>query len=82
MAMTAMKTRRARYTVVYSRSRDGGYQAYFPAFPEITVWYPTARACRKAASEALSLHLEGLRALGESVPEDVEVVQGHVSVPA
>lgn len=73
---------RARYTVVYSRCRDRGYQAYFPAFPEITIWYPTERQCRKAAPEALAVHLEGLRALGEPVPDDVEVVQSHVSIPA
>lgn len=73
---------RVRYTVVFSRCRDRGYQAYFPAFPEITVWYPTAKQCQKAAPEALALHLEGLRALGEPVPDDVEVVQGHVSIPA
>jgi predicted RNase H-like HicB family nuclease len=76
------KVSRARYTVVFSRCRDRGYQAYFPAFPEITVWYPTERQCRKAAPAALAVHLEGLRALGESVPKDVEVVQDHVSVPA
>jgi predicted RNase H-like HicB family nuclease len=76
------KVARVRYTVVFSRSRERGYQAYFPAFPEITVRYPTARQCRKAAPAALAVHLDGLRALGEPVPEDVEVVQAHVSVPA
>jgi predicted RNase H-like HicB family nuclease len=80
--MRGKKTSAVRYTVVYSRCRDGGTQAYFPAFPEITVWYPTQRECRKAAPEALAIHLEGLRALGEKVPDDVEVVQDHVSLPA
>lgn len=77
-----MKSLKGTYTVVYSRCRTGGYQAYFPAFPEITVWYPTARGCRRAALGALAIHLEGLRALGEVVPDDVEVAQGRVNLPA
>ncbi|MBI4566167.1 MAG: hypothetical protein HY716_15890 [Planctomycetes bacterium] len=53
----------ARYPMIYAAVKDDGYAAFFPAFPEITVWYPTLRACRKAAPEALRLHLEGLKAL-------------------
>lgn len=80
--MSSKKAARVRYTVVYSKCRTGGHQAYFPAFPEITIWFPTERQCRKEAPKALAVHIEGLRALGEAVPEDVEAVQGHVSVPA
>lgn len=80
--MQKQKGRPATYTVFYSRCREGGYTAYFPAFPEITVWYPTLQECRKAAPEALAVHLQGLRKLGEEVPGDVKIVPGHVRVPA
>ena len=72
--------KKASYTVIYSRAREGGYTAFFPAFPEVTVWYPTLRQCRKAAPDALKLHLEGLKELGERPHTEKRVLRESVRV--
>lgn len=69
-----------KYSVLYYPVVTGGYAAFFPAFPEITVWYPTLRQCRKAAKEALALHLEGLKALGERLPRQPALVTQELTL--
>ena len=73
-------SRKVRYSVIYAPAREGGYGAYFPAFPEITVWYPTLKQCREAAREALEIHLKGLRALGARLPHERNIVRSAVRV--
>ena len=66
--------------MIYAPVRDGGYTAYFPAFPEVTVWYPTLAECRRAARGALEVHLEGLMELGETPPFDRPITRATVRV--
>ncbi len=69
------------YTVVYSKCPDGGYQAYFPSFPEITVWYPSLAECKKAARQALELHIEGIAILGRKIPVEMgRAIKESISV--
>jgi predicted RNase H-like HicB family nuclease len=68
------------YSVIYAPARDGGYAAYFPAFPEITVWYPTLAECRRAARGAPEVHLEGLLGLGERPPLDKPITRATVRI--
>lgn len=72
--------KKLKYSVIYSRAPGGGYTAYFPTFPEITVWYPSLAQCRDAAHDALALHLEGLQALGERAPSEGRVVRATMRV--
>ncbi|GEM_PF-5193276 len=72
--------KRLRYTVFYARAQGGGVSAYFPAFPEITVWYPTLAQCRIAAQEALELDLEGPQSLGERPPREKRVLRAALNV--
>lgn len=74
--------RKLSYGVIYAPGREGGYTAFFPAFPEITVWYPTLKECRRAAPAALELHLEGLQALGEKPQAERKVFRESVRVEA
>ncbi|MBI4612458.1 MAG: type II toxin-antitoxin system HicB family antitoxin [Planctomycetes bacterium] len=72
--------RALKYSVIYSRSPGGGYSAFFPAFPEITVWYPTLKECQRAAPEALQLHIDGLVALGEAPARERKIISDSVTV--
>ena len=69
-----------KYSVLFYPVVTGGYAAFFPVFPEITVWYPTLRQCQKAAKEALALHLEGLKSLGERLPRQPALVTQELTL--
>lgn len=56
--------RRRSFSVLFYRC-DDGWSAYFPAYPEVVVWYPTLAQTRRAAREALALFIDALQEAGE-----------------
>jgi len=57
-----------RYRVVIERG-ETSYGAYVPDLPGCVAVGETAEEVRRLIAEAIALHLEGLRADGEPVPE-------------
>ncbi|MFZ0890760.1 MAG: type II toxin-antitoxin system HicB family antitoxin [Candidatus Binataceae bacterium] len=49
-----------RYTVYFQPLPEGGYQAVFPAIPEIVTFGNSLEEARAMAQDALRCHLEGL----------------------
>ena len=56
------------YTVYFQPLPEGGYQAVFPAIPEIITFGDTLEEARTMAQDALRCHLEGLIQDGEPPP--------------
>jgi antitoxin HicB len=64
--MNLMRT----YTIVVEPDQDGGYFVTVPALPGCFTRGSTIEQCRERAVEAIEVHLSGLRADGEPVPEE------------
>ena len=63
------------YTIVLEPEEDGGYFVAVPALPGCFTRGRTVEECRERAVEAIGVHIAGLRAGGEHVPEEVGVPQ-------
>lgn len=59
------------YTVVASPDEGGGYVVSVPALPGCFTRGSTVEECRERAAEAIEVHVAGLDADGEAVPEEV-----------
>lgn len=57
------------YLALIRKDADSDYGVDFPDFPGCVSAGTTIEAARAAATEALALHLEGLRADGDAIPE-------------
>ena len=59
------------YEIVIEREADpkGGYSVYCPDLPGCFSNGSSAEAAKKNMAEAISLHLESLRALGKRIPK-------------
>ncbi len=64
-----MKTR--RYTILlYPDEAEGGYTVLVPALPGVVTQGETIEEALAMAKEAIELHIEGMIADGEPVPEE------------
>jgi predicted RNase H-like HicB family nuclease len=68
--MNPMRT----YTIVVE-PEDGGYLVTVPALPGCFTLGSTIDECRERAAEAIEVHIAGLRADAEPVPEEVGAPQ-------
>jgi predicted RNase H-like HicB family nuclease len=59
------------YIVVIEKADDGSYSAYVPDLPGCVSCGDTEDEARQLIEEAVPLHIESLRAHGESVPRPV-----------
>jgi antitoxin HicB len=59
------------YTIVVEPENGGGYFVTVPALPECFTRGRTIDECRERAVEAIEVHIAGLRADDEPVPEEV-----------
>ncbi len=59
-----------RYTVIYEKLSEGGYQVIIPAMPEIITYGRTLEEARQMAHDAVACHIQGLLKDGEEVPDD------------
>ncbi len=62
-----MKRSRPRYTVLYHPC-DDGWSAFFPAFPNLIVWFKGLDRTKREAPKALKFHIEVLRRTGARIP--------------
>ena len=69
--MTPMRT----YTIVVEPEEGGSYLVSVPALPGCFTRGATVEECRERAIEAIEVHIAGLRADGEPVPEEVGTPQ-------
>ena len=69
--MKAMRT----YTIVVEPEEGGGYLVAVPALPGCFTHGRTIEECRERAVEAIEVHIAGLQADGEFVPEEVGAPQ-------
>jgi predicted RNA binding protein YcfA (HicA-like mRNA interferase family)/predicted RNase H-like HicB family nuclease len=74
----AMRT----YTIVVEPEESGGYYVTVPALPGCFTRGRTTDECRDRAVEAIEVHIAGLVADGEPVPEEVGTPQLAVTVAA
>jgi antitoxin HicB len=63
------------YTIVVEPEEGGGYFVAVPALPGCFTRGSTVEECRERAVEAIGVHIAGLRADGEAVPEEVGTPQ-------
>ena len=69
-----MRTMRT-YTIVVEPETGGGYFVTVPALPGCFTHGGTLEECRQRAIEAIEVHIAGLRADGEAVPEEAGAPQ-------
>lgn len=58
------------YTIVVEPEGTGGYWVFVPALPGCFTRGDTVEECRANAEEAIAVHIAGLEADGEPVPEE------------
>jgi len=63
------------YTIVVEPEETGGYFVSVPALPGCFTRGATIEECQERAVEAIEVHIAGLRADGEEVPEEVGTPQ-------
>ena len=63
------------YTIVVEPDEDGGFFVVVPALPGCFTRGRTIEECRERAVEAIEVHITGLRADGQQVPEEVGTPQ-------
>jgi predicted RNase H-like HicB family nuclease len=63
------------YTIVVEPEEGGGYFVAVPALPGCFTRGNTIDECRVRAIEAIGVHIAGLQADGEPVPEEVGAPQ-------
>jgi antitoxin HicB len=63
------------YTIVVEPEEGRGYFVSVPALSGCFTRGMTVEECRERAVEAIEVHIAGLRADGESVPEEVGTPQ-------
>jgi predicted RNase H-like HicB family nuclease len=57
------------YTIVVEPEKDGGCFVTVPALPGCFTHGSTVQKCLEQTAEAIEVHIAGLRADGEPVPE-------------
>jgi antitoxin HicB len=61
-----------KYTIVLEPEDGGGYAVTVPALPGCFTQGSTVEEAMERAAEAISVHIAGLEADGEPVPEEEE----------
>ena len=71
------------YTIMVEPEQEGGYFVTVPALPGCFTRGSTIEECRERAVEAIEVHIAGLQADGEPVPDEAAAPQLlAVTVPA
>ena len=63
------------YTIVVEPEDTGGFMVSVPALPGCFTQGATIEECRERAAEAIEVHIAGLEADGEPVPEEHGIPQ-------
>ena len=59
------------YTIVVEPEETGGYMVSVPALPGCFTHGNSIDECQERAAEAIAVHIAGLQADGEPIPEEV-----------
>lgn len=59
------------YSIVVEPEEGGGYFVTVPALPGCFTRGSTVEECQERAAEAIEVHIAGLVAVGEPVPQEV-----------
>lgn len=59
------------YTILLDPDPEGGFTVSVPALPGCFTQGDTIEECRANAAEAIAVHIAGLEADGEAIPEEV-----------
>jgi predicted RNase H-like HicB family nuclease len=73
--LTSRRAVMSTYTIVVEPEEDGGFFVVVPALPGCFTRGRTIEECRQRAVEAIEVHIAGLRADGQQVPEEVGTPQ-------
>lgn len=57
------------YLVIYETAEDGGWGAYSPDLPGCIACGKTRVEVEKLMREAIPMHIEAMREIGEPIPE-------------
>ena len=63
------------YTIVLEPEETGGHTVLVPALPGCFTQGRSVDECRERAAEAIAVHIAGLEADGEAVPEEIAAPQ-------
>jgi antitoxin HicB len=63
------------YTIVVEPEDTGGYMVLVPALPGCFTQGATLDECRERAAEAIAVHIAGLEADGEPIPDEAGAPQ-------
>ena len=63
------------YTIVLEPEEAGGFMVAVPALPGCFTQGATREECRERAAEAIAVHIAGLEADGEPIPEEFGELQ-------
>jgi predicted RNase H-like HicB family nuclease len=63
------------YTIVVEPDETGGFMVNVPALPGCFTQGRSLDECRERAAEAIAVHLAGLEADGEPIPDEVGTPQ-------
>lgn len=67
------------YLVLYEPTEDGGWSAYSPDLPGCVAAAETKDEVEKLMHEAIPMHLEAIREVGETIPEPRHIA-GSIAV--
>lgn len=63
------------YTIVVEQEPEGGFWVSVPALPGCFTQGATVELCRDRATEAIAVHIAGLEADGQPIPEEIATPQ-------
>jgi antitoxin HicB len=63
------------YTIVVEPEETGGFMVSVPALPGCLTQGRSLEECRERAAEAIAVHIAGLEADGEPIPDEVGTPQ-------
>jgi predicted RNase H-like HicB family nuclease len=71
-----------RYLIVIEAAAGENHSAYAPDLPGCVATGSTREEVKRAMRDAVAFHLEGLRQLGEPIPEPSDLTATYVDVAA
>lgn len=69
-----------RYTVLFEKLPEGGYQVVVPAIPEIITYGETLEEAREMAQDAITCVLQSMHQHNEPIPSDIQPSHEEIAV--
>jgi predicted RNase H-like HicB family nuclease len=68
------------YRIFLRKEPEGGYTVIVPSLPGCITYGETVEESIKMARDAIELYLESLRAHGEEIPDEQDILEATVAV--